>query len=149
MTTSSHYGALIGIENELGDKHAVLFYASKETSGLVIKIIDPLSKKDSTFKDELKKLAQSLHELGATVDIIYSGKQDQDYGTCADTSLIMLQELIEQPNSKPHFKPIQDIDNNLITTSIILDCTHNNVIHNFDYDNYHPALLGQDHNETI
>jgi hypothetical protein len=80
-------------------------------------LIDPLSEKESIFKSEITNLAQSLHQEGRNIEVVYSGRQDENYGICADMSLIMLQELIEQYANKPildYHK--QTIIDNLITT---------------------------------
>jgi len=58
-----------------------------------------MSEEDSVFKSEITNLANLFHQQGAIVQVIYSGKQDKDYGTCGDISLIMLLELIENSTS--------------------------------------------------
>ena len=56
VTTSSHYGALIGIEDQFGSKHAILLYASRTKENLIkITLTDPLAEQDSVFKAEIKK----------------------------------------------------------------------------------------------
>lgn len=92
----NQYASVVKIENTTGQKHAILLHAKKENNKILLTLIDPLSEEDSIFKDELKKLAYSLQQNRIDVEIIYSGKQDKDYGTCADICLIMLQEFIEQ-----------------------------------------------------
>jgi hypothetical protein len=135
MTTSSHYGALIGVENELGNKHAILLHASRIKGNLIkITLTDPLAEQDSVFKAEIKKLAHSLQQEEVNAEIIYSGRQDKDYGTCADISLIMLQELIEQTANTYSIKSGQVIDDNLNIPLMTLSSAYNDVIHNFDYD---------------
>jgi hypothetical protein len=137
QNTSNQYASIVKVENVSGKKHAILLHVIQGNDTLHINLTDPLSEEDSTFKLEITNLAQSLHQEGATIEVVYSGKQDKDYGTCADICLIMLQELIG--------------------TSINTSCSHyleqnhynNDLLHNFDYDNYHHALLGQDHNNTI
>ena len=42
------------------------------------------------------------------VDILYSGKQDHEYETCADMSLIMLQDLIEDLSHNKQDKNAKD-----------------------------------------
>ena len=149
IASSSHYGALIKIENEIGNKHAVLLYASKVQNQVVITITDPLSNEDSTFKSELEKLAQSLHEQGTIVDVMYSGRQNKDYATCADMSLIMLQELVELEANMIHKKVLNDIVT--FTHASYENCAYHNQIHNFDYygNSQHIDLLGQGHHDTI
>ena len=90
-------------------------------------MIDPLSEESSTFKSEIANLTYLFYQQGTVVQIIYSGRQVKDYGTCGDISLIMLQELIENAINQ------KVIDNHLIASSL-----HNfesSMFHNFDYDN--------------
>ena len=139
----SHYSALIKLENESGDKHAVLFNASKAADHLAITITDPLSQEASTFKSKIENLTESLHEEGRAIKVVYSGRQDEDYGTCADMSLIMLQELIEKTANES----IASVDDQIIAGNCInLEQIKydNSQYHNDDYDNHqHIEVAGE------
>ena len=57
-----------------------------------------MSEKSSTFKLEISKLVHLFHQkkkIEIIVGIIYSGRQDANYGTCGDMNLIMIQFFIE------------------------------------------------------
>lgn len=138
---SPHYGALVKLEDESGNKHAVLFHASKAIDHLAITITDPLSQEASTFKLEIAKLTESLYEEGRAIKVVYSGRQDENYGTCADMSLIMLKELIEQTANIPALNICnQIIVNNFIDTNLNRG---DNTLYDFDYDNHqHVEIAG-------
>ena len=92
-----NYSAIVKVENQLDNRHAILLTASKTNNqSVVITIIDPLSDQDSMFKVEIEQLAQLLNNQGFSTNILYSGIQDKDYGTCADLSLILLYEVLEK-----------------------------------------------------
>lgn len=138
---STYYGALIKLKNESGDKHAVLFHTSKAADHLAITITDPLSQEASTFKLEIENLAQSLRQEGGLIEVVYSGKQNENYGTCADMSLIMLQDFIEQATNKPILDTRnQTLVDNFNSNHINYENTQS---HNFDYENYqHVEIAG-------
>lgn len=93
QNTSSQYASLVKIENAIGQKHAILLHAKQKDHRTEITLIDSFSKEDSMFKIEIEKLAQSFNQKEATIKTVYSGRQDKDYGTCGDMSLIMLELL--------------------------------------------------------
>ena len=99
-----------------------------------ITLIDPLSEKESIFKTEITNLAYLFHKQGTVVQVIYSGRQDKDYGTCGDISLIMLQELIENTINQ------KVIDDHLIASSLYN--FESSMLHNFDYDNTQLEVAG-------
>ena len=124
----SEFLAIVTVINSENKKHAVLLHSTK-TDGEIQKItlIDPLSEESSTFKSEIANLTYLFHQQGTVVQIIYSGRQDKDYGTCGDISLIMLQELIENAINQ------KVIDDHLIASSLYN--FESSMFHNFDYDN--------------
>jgi hypothetical protein len=91
---TNNYIALIGLEEEVsGGKHAILMEAIRQDAGgAKIFLMDPLPFLDSTFAGELECLLDSLKY---ETNVIYTGRQDKDFGTCGDVCLIIAQELLE------------------------------------------------------
>ena len=89
-----HYAAIIELKNDKGSRHAVLLKSEKLGKAVEIEIVDPLSKEDSAFIGQMDKLVASITTPGI-IHTTYSGRQDKEYGTCGDMSLIALQELLE------------------------------------------------------
>lgn len=145
----SLYAALVKVTNQAGVKHAILLSAQQTSGKVQITITEPLAKEDSTFGTQLNELHNALKAQGFDdVAINYAGTQDKNYGTCADMSLIMLQELIEQTANKLILDTCtQTIVNNFGNNHINYENTQS---HNFDYvKSQQIELIGQDHHDTI
>jgi hypothetical protein len=92
----SEFLAIITVINSENKKHAVLVHSTKSNCEIQkIALIDPLSENESIVKPEITNLVYLFHKKGTVIQVIYSGRQDKNYGTCGDISLIMLQELVE------------------------------------------------------
>ena len=97
ITYADNYGAITKLTNIYNNQHAVLLQAMKIDVKIAVILIDPLSQDYSEFIPQMDNLLQYISSQKSVnkVDILYSGKQDHEYETCADMSLIMLQDLIE------------------------------------------------------
>ena len=119
---SQHYSAIVKLENEEGNKHAVLLYATKLNNNTVVQIIDPLSKGDSTFVEQIEQLANNIATPKTIANTIYTGQQCKDDATCGDISLIMLQELTELVLGNAdliHYLPISQMISFLEDVSLV------------------------------
>lgn len=95
--STSLYVALVKINSQASVKHAILLSAQQTGEKIQINITEPLAKEDSTFCTQLNELHNTLKAQGFyDVAINYAGIQDKNYSTCADMSLIMLYNIIEQ-----------------------------------------------------
>ncbi len=109
--TQSNFLSVIALISMEGKKHAVVLQIERVSSKLndngpqaayfKLKIIEPVSEKDSEFKEVLSevegKLSSSLSQYGGVVaQTVYAGVQDCRYGTCGDMSLIILKALSEE-----------------------------------------------------
>ena len=89
---------MISVQGSSCTKHLVLcaIYKSIEEKKMNISLIEPLSRKDSIYKSELNLIKERIETLSLGVlNLIYSGLQDKNYGTCGDICLIMMQKVIE------------------------------------------------------
>ena len=112
QSANKSFLASVTVTNAASTKHAVALQVKRishelsdggtqqHTASLEIKIIDPLSREDSEFKEVLGELksniSSSLSPYGhVATQIVYAGVQDCRYGTCGDMSLIILKALSE------------------------------------------------------
>ncbi len=134
--TYQYYTGIVGIENKQGDKHAILLYGIKSSNNKesIFKIIDPLSKKDNMFTQEIEYLASDIKSFGK-VSVLYSGIQGKEHGICGDISIILLQDLLSNitnlSNKVPIYRCFTDVfniqteyieaDTNILSLSTIIE----------------------------
>ena len=116
-----------------------MLHATHKNNGVQITLIDPLSQEDTEFSVQINALKNALsNQKQYHVQIIYTGYQHKDYGTCGDMCLIMLQELIEKPVNKT----ITSVGNEIIIDQYVDIEQINNISPIFDYDHHQLEVVG-------
>ena len=135
----SDFLSITTVINGGSKKHAILLHATHKNNGVQITLIDPLSQEDTEFSVQINALKNALsNQKQYHVQIIYTGYQHKDYGTCGDMCLIMLQELIEKPVNKT----ITSVGNEIIIDQYVDIEQINNISPIFDYDHHQLEVVG-------
>ena len=150
LTDVSHYSAIIKLTNIHHDQHALLLQAARVDDKISVQLIDPLSAAHcAEFFLQIDRLLQDLYAQQSVhqVNIVYTGRQDHEHGTCGDMSLIMLQEwtqaINDQKQDNINIQQLTDQVNQLKITD------HNeveyNIVLNMNQDLTHLSQYIMDH----
>jgi hypothetical protein len=148
----------------LHNKHATGLVIEKYNNSIKIKYFDPENKQISTDLLNTLKLAFDKY-YNKSVDIHFEQitVKQQKYANCGvevvENFILYLagkrvsQEKAIELHSKLYENALLNIESRGVhllfeeeSYQILQD---NNLLHNFDYENHPPALLGQDHNDTV
>ena len=152
----------------LFNNHAAgMIFEKGKNNTVHVKYLDSLNKH---IPEELKQLI--TNNLGSKINLQELTVEQQKYANCGaevienfilyltgkrmsqEKAIELHSQLVENvllniDSSSLHLL-FEEVTNKYSLTEYLEQIKHgNNQYHNFDYENYHPALLGQDQNETI